>query len=110
MGEQFRCRSADTSVPSDQDLNCSLFDLIGYFRPKYDQCRSRSDGMDVPADLDLHWSHTRKNVYTVKFLLNAPSGFTFSKTGALIRRCLSLNPVISIFWYAVFIHVYSISI
>jgi hypothetical protein len=51
------------SVPSDQDLNCLLFDSLGYFWPKCDQCRSRSDGTDVPADLGLHWSHTCKNVY-----------------------------------------------
>jgi hypothetical protein len=47
----------------DQDLNYSLFDSLGYFWPKCDQWGSRSDGMDVPADLDRHWSHTRTNVY-----------------------------------------------
>jgi hypothetical protein len=35
-GEQFRSRSAGTSVPSDQDLKCSLFYSLGYFWPKCD--------------------------------------------------------------------------
>jgi hypothetical protein len=60
---RWRSRSVSTSVPSDQDLNCSLFDSLGYFWPKCDQCRSRSDGTDVLDDLDLHWSHMHKNVY-----------------------------------------------
>jgi hypothetical protein len=57
-------------VPADLDLNCSLFDLLGYFLPKCDQCRSRSDGKDVPADLDLHWSHKCKKVYISRKGLN----------------------------------------
>jgi hypothetical protein len=50
-------------MPSDQDLNCLLFDSLAYFWSKCNQCRSKSIGTDVPADLDLHWSHTRKNAY-----------------------------------------------
>jgi hypothetical protein len=45
-------------VPSDQDLNCSLFYSLGYFWPNCNQCRFRSDDTDVPADLD-----TRNNAY-----------------------------------------------
>jgi hypothetical protein len=63
MGEQFRSRSAGKSVPSDQDLNCSLFDLLGFFWSKCDQWRSWSDSTNVLADLDLHWLHMRKKAY-----------------------------------------------
>ncbi len=30
--------------------HCSLFDLLGHFWPKCEQCRSWSDGTNVPAD------------------------------------------------------------
>jgi hypothetical protein len=40
--------------------HCSLFDLLGYFWPKSKQCRSWSDGMDGPTDLDLHCLHIQK--------------------------------------------------
>jgi hypothetical protein len=46
-------------VPSDQDLHFSLVSSLGYFWPNSEQCRSWSDGMKVPADLDIHWSHMR---------------------------------------------------
>jgi hypothetical protein len=57
------------SLDPDQDLNCSLFESLGYFWPKYDQCRSRSDGADVMANLDLHWSHMHKLKDCVENLL-----------------------------------------
>jgi hypothetical protein len=63
VGEQCRSRSAGISVPSDQDLKCSLLDSLGYFWQRCSQCRSRSDCMDVPADLDLHWSYMNYNTY-----------------------------------------------
>jgi hypothetical protein len=89
MGKQCRSRSASTSMPSDQvisfslfvrnnlmnlkahslyvpsdlDLHCLLFHLLGYFWPKSKQCRSWSHGTNVPADMDLHCSLMRKNAY-----------------------------------------------
>jgi hypothetical protein len=53
MGKQCRSRSACTSIPSDQDLQC----LLPAQKSRIKQCRSCSDGKDVPADLDLHWLH-----------------------------------------------------
>jgi hypothetical protein len=51
-------------VPSDQDLHCSPFDLLGYFWSKSNHYRSWSDGTDVPADLNLNWSPMSKKAYT----------------------------------------------
>jgi hypothetical protein len=53
-------RSAGKSVPSDQDLNCSL--LINWVISDQNVTSADPDP-DVPADLDLHWSHTHKNAY-----------------------------------------------
>jgi hypothetical protein len=47
MGEQRRFIFTGAFVKSDQDLQCSLLDLQVYFWPRSNQCRSRSDGMDV---------------------------------------------------------------
>jgi hypothetical protein len=42
-------------------------DSLCYFWPKCD--RSRSDGMKVLADLDLHWSHTHENAKGLIYIL-----------------------------------------
>jgi hypothetical protein len=52
---QCRSRSVTTFLPSNQDLNCLLLDLFGYFQSRCDQCRFWSDSTHVPADLDLYW-------------------------------------------------------
>jgi hypothetical protein len=70
MGEQRRSWSAGTSVPSNQTLHCSLLDSQGYFWPKSEQYRSRSDGTNVPADPgSTLFAHDIKCVYTVKPVL-----------------------------------------
>lgn len=41
---------------TSRSVICSLLDLLGNFWQRSDQCRSKSDAMDVPV-LDLHWWH-----------------------------------------------------
>jgi hypothetical protein len=53
------------SVDPDPCLLIRIFTVryLTYYCPDSKQYRSRSDGRDVLADLDLHWLHMHKNVY-----------------------------------------------
>jgi hypothetical protein len=86
LGKQLRFRSAGTSVPPDQELNCLLPGLLGYIWPRWDQCISRSKDMDVPAHLHLNWLHMPKNEYIGPGIIN---------TSTLLALCIPYSTTIS---------------
>jgi hypothetical protein len=52
-------------MPSDQELQCSLFDLLDQFWPLSRWCRSWSDSTYMLADLDLYCLHMCQNAYII---------------------------------------------